>query len=324
MILILQSGCAHASQFLVIGHRGASGYRPEHTLESFKLAIEQGADYIEPDLVATKDGILVVRHENEISGTTDVAAKFPNRKTTKTIDGEVLTGWFTEDFTLAEIKTLRARERLEFRDHSFDFLFQIPTLQEVLDLALKNNVGIYPELKHPSYFRSIGLDLEPRLADELKKSGLDTSNAKVIVQSFELSSLRRMMKLSPIRLVYLIDEADKVPYDNVLAGDPRTYGDLISAQSLLILGEWLYGIGPWKRLILPELSSGVLGPPTSLVSDAKAAGLRVHPYTFRAETQFLNKKYQGDLRNEIREFIKLGVDGVFTDFPDSAVDVKRD
>lgn len=286
--------------FLIIGHRGASGHRPEHTIEAYTLAIEQGAHYIEPDLVATKDGHLIARHENEISQTTDVKEKFPSRLKTKTIDGENITGWFTEDFTLAEIKTLKARERLPSRSNKFDNQFRIPTFDEVAELAKKKGVGIYPEMKHPSYFRSIGLELEKKLAAALKKHKLENKEAKVFVQSFELESLKKFAELSPnIRRILLVHDQKSLP------------------KPLSSLKGVVYGIGPNKRLIIPEVD-GKLGTPTDLVKEAHAAGLKVHPYTFRGDPPFLHPVYKGNPAAEYLEFKKLGVDGVFTDFPDQA------
>ncbi|HEY9862027.1 MAG TPA: glycerophosphodiester phosphodiesterase family protein, partial [Candidatus Obscuribacterales bacterium] len=222
---------------IVIGHRGASGLRPEHTLAAYELAIAQGADYIEPDLVATKDGVLVARHENEISGTTDVAERpeFSDRKTTKTIDGVAYTGWFTEDFTLAELKTLRAKERipgLRPGNTAFNGQFEIPTLQEVIDLAqrksaeLGRTIGIYPETKHPSYFDSIGLSLEEPLVETLNQNGYIGLNAPVFIQSFEVGNLQQLNQLTDVPLVQLFGGATDQPYDFVLQGDTRTYGDL--------------------------------------------------------------------------------------------------
>src|SRR4029453_14403926 len=197
---------------LVIGHRGASGHRPEHTLASYNLAIDFGVDFIEPDLVSTKDGVLIARHENDISGTTDVAQKFPERRATKTIDGKAITGYFTEDFTLAEIKTLRAKERLPFRNQGWKGLFEIPTFQEVIDLAKRRSretgrvIGIYPETKHPTYFRSIGLALEPPLIKVLTEYGYTDASAPVFIQSFEVQNLKDLSKLTKVRLVQLMED----------------------------------------------------------------------------------------------------------------------
>jgi glycerophosphoryl diester phosphodiesterase len=323
-------------QPLVIGHRGASGYRPEHTLASYRLAIEMGADYIEPDLVSTKDHVLVARHENDITGTTDVAAhpEFADRKTTKTIDGVEHTGWFTEDFTLAELRTLRAVERLpDLRpaNTAFNGLYQVPTLQEVIDLAKRAGVGIYPETKHPTYFDSIGLSLEEPLLATLRANGLDSRKAKVFIQSFETTNLKKLHAETKVPLVQLIDEVG-APYDLVVAGDPRTYADLITPAGLAEIATYADGLGPSKNLIVPRDTVGNLLEPTSLVRDAHRVGLVVHPWTFRRENNFLPVDFRqgdpaspfylgapGDLPAELRLFFRLGVDGVFSDNPDTAV-----
>ncbi len=310
---------------LIIGHRGASGYRPEHTLESYSLAIVQGADFIEPDLVATRDGVLIARHENEISGTTDVAEKFPDRKRIKMIDGQQVTGWFTEDLTLAEIKMLRAKERLDFRDQSHNGKFEVPTFEEVIDLALAKSretgraIGIYPETKHPTYLDSIGLSLEEPLVAALRAKGLDRADAPVFIQSFETANLKQLNGMTAVKLVQLMEAADRQPYDFVVAGDERTYGDLVTPQGLREIATYADGIGPYKRLIVPEGENKALKSPTNLVADAHAAGLLVHPYTFRNEAQYLARDYGGDPAAEYRQFFELGVDGLFSDFPDTAV-----
>jgi glycerophosphoryl diester phosphodiesterase len=321
---------------LVIGHRGASGYRPEHTLASYRLAIELGADYIEPDLVSTSDHVLVARHENDITGTTDVAShpEFAARKTTKTIDGVAHTGWFTEDFTLAELRTLRAVERLpDVRpaNTAFNGLYQVPTFQEVVDLAKRAGVGIYPETKHPTYFDSIKLSLEEPLLAALRANGLDSRKAKVFIQSFETSNLKELNGKTRVPLVQLIDEVG-APYDLVAAGDPRTYADLVTPAGLAAIATYADGIGPSKNLIVPRDTAGNLLDPTSLVRDAHRAGLVVHPWTFRRENTFLPLDFRqgnpaspeylrapGDLPAELRLFFRLGVDGVFSDNPDVAV-----
>ncbi len=323
---------------LVIGHRGASGYRPEHTLASYELAARMGADCIEPDVVSTADGVLVARHENEFSGTTDVAdhPEFADRETTKTIDGREITGWFTEDFTLAELKTLRAVERLpDLRQENttFDGLFQVPTLAEVLDLRarlakeLKRDLCVYVETKHPTYFDSIGLSLEEPLAAALKKAHLDRKSAPVFVQSFELTNLQQLDDELRVKvpLVFLISTG--APFDLVSSGDPRTYADLVTAESLRELRADIEGIGPSKNLVIPLTADGTLGEATSLVQDAHAAGLVVHPYTIRAENTFLPTDLRssddpaafGDLRAEIKAYLEAGIDGFFTDQPDIGV-----
>jgi glycerophosphoryl diester phosphodiesterase len=324
---------------LVIGHRGASGYRPEHTLASYKLAIDLGADYIEPDLVSTKDHVLVARHENEIGGTTDVAThpEFADRKTTKIIDGVSVTGWFTEDFTLAELKTLRAKERLPAirpGNTAFDGLYEVPTLQEVIDLANRYGVGIYPETKHPTYFDSIGLSLEEPLVATLRANGWSGSNAPVFIQSFEVSNLKELDRMTDAPLVQLIDSAGK-PYDFVVSGDPRTYADLASAGGLREIATYADGVGPNTNWIVPRDSSGRILTPTSFIENAHKEKLVVHPWTFRRENNFLPTDYQqgnpahpaflqatGDLPRWLELFYKLGVDGLFSDNADVAVAVR--
>lgn len=323
---------------LIIGHRGASGYRPEHTLASYQLAIEMGADFIEPDLVMTKDKILIARHENEISETTDVATKFPDRKATKTIDGKTITGWFTEDFTLKEIKTLRAKERLAFRDHSYDGKFEIPTFKEIVELAIKysdktkRKIGLYPETKHPTYFKSIGLPLEEALVQQLKNAGLNQKDSPVYIQSFELTNLKKLKKLTPVPLVYLIDDPELIPADFQAAKDGRTYMQMLSDDGLNEIKKTAAGIGPFKRYIIPtkaitNASGEKIGeeklPPTDLVKKAHEAGLLVHPYTFRSEEKYLLKEYSKNPEAEYLEFFALGVDGIFTDFTDNAVQARK-
>ena len=330
----------HAKLPIVIGHRGASGYRPEHTLASYELAIEMGADYIEPDLVSTKDHVLVARHENDITATTNVAdhAEFADRKATKVIDGIAVTGWFTEDFTLAELKTLRAKERLpDIRpaNTAFDGLYQIPTFQEVIDLAKRARVGIYPETKHPTYFRSIGLPLEEPLVQALNTNGYRGHNAPVFIQSFEVGNLQRLNRMTNVQLVQLIDATGK-PYDFVVAGDPRTYADLVTPAGLAEIATYADGIGPNKNLIVPRDANNRLTSPTTLVQDAHQAGLVLHPWTFRRENNFLPEDFRqgnpaspvylqatGDFPAELRLFYKLGVDGLFSDNSDVAVAVRH-
>jgi glycerophosphoryl diester phosphodiesterase len=346
---------------IVIGHRGASGLRPEHTLASYELAIAQGADFIEPDLVSTKDGVLIARHENEISGTTDVASRpeFADRKTTKTIDGIEYTGWFAEDFTLAEIKTLRAIERLPFRSPFFNGQFEIPTFQEVIDLAKRKSIetgrtiGVYPETKHPTYHDSIGLSLEEPLVEILRQNGLDKADSPVFIQSFEVANLKELNQKIDVPLVQLLDAADialdgtlieNQPYDFVVSGDQRTYGDLRSPAGLKEVATYADGIGPWKRMIISVKGTDADGDgkaddvngdgavndadksltaPTMLVQDAHDAGLLVHPYTFRNEGLYLARDYNGDPELEYRQLIQLGVDGYFTDFPATGAKVRN-
>jgi len=321
---------------LVIGHRGASGYRPEHTLASYRLAIGMGADFIEPDLVSTRDHVLVARHENEISGTTDVAdhPELADRKATKTIDGVALTGWFTEDFTLAELRTLRAKERIPMLrpdNTAFDGLFQVPTFQEVIDLAKGAGVGIYPETKHPTYFDSIGLSLEEPLLAALGANGYQGAKAKVFIQSFEVGNLKELRRSSRLPLVQLLSDVG-APYDLVAAGDPRTYADLSTPEGLAEIATYADGIGPSKNQIVPRDPAGSLLEPTSLVADAHQAGLLVHSYTFRNENNFLPADFRqgdpdspvylratGNAPAEYDLFFGLGVDGLFADNPDTAV-----
>jgi glycerophosphoryl diester phosphodiesterase len=325
------------SRPIVIGHRGASGYRPEHTLAAYQLAIDQGADFIEPDLVVTQDGVLVARHENEISGTTNVANKpeFASRKTTKLVDGVSVEGWFTEDFTLAELKTLRAKERLgdqqPFRTRAFDGQFEIPTFQEVIDLAQRNGgVGIYPETKHPTYFKEIGLPFEQRLVDILSYNGYRNADSKVFVQSFEVWNLQQLNGMTNVKLVQLLDVSDK-PYDFVKSGDPRTYADLATPVGLDFINDYADGVGVNKELIIPRDATGKLLSPTTLVADAHANGLIVHGWTFRAETFFLSLDFRiganpsavGDVEGEIRRFLAQGMDGLFTDHPDRGVGARN-
>ncbi len=302
---------------LVIAHRGASGYRPEHTLAAYELAIDMGADFIEPDLVITRDGVLIARHENDISGTTDVIDRpeFRSWRRTKWIDGREVTGWFTEDFTLAVIKTLRARERLELRDQRFNGMFEIPTFQEILDLARWRNVGVYPETKLPSYFRSIGLPLEEPMVEALHAAGFQGPDAAVFLQSFETGNLKLLKTMTDLPRIQLLNEGGQ-PWDLALAGDHRTYHELATPEGLAEIAVYADGIGPNKRLIVPTGPDGRLLPPTSLVEDAHRAGLLVHPWTFRSDPVFLAPDYEGDAAREVEQFLELGVDGLFCDFPD--------
>lgn len=316
---------------IVIGHRGACGYRPEHTLAAYELAIQMKVDYIEPDVVSTKDGVLIARHENDITETTNVSKlqKFASRRTTKKIDGKEVTGWFTEDFTLAEIKTLRAKERLPFRNHFYDEQFKIPTLQEVIDLVRKKSIetkrtiGIYPETKHPTYFKSINLALEKPLVDILHQNGYTSSKDPVFIQSFEVENLRQLDKMTDLQLIQLLNEGTLQPYDFVVKGDSRTYADLTSPQELANIAEYADGLGIYKRLILPAGEDNRLKHPTSLINDAHAVNLKVHTWTFREEEQYLAPNYQGNSQAEYQQFFELGIDGVFSDFPDVAINVRN-
>jgi len=321
---------------LAIAHRGASGERPEHTLMGYKLAIAEGADFIEPDLVPTKDGHLVVRHENEIGGTTDIAKhpEFASRKTTKVIDGQKIEGWFTEDFTLAELKTVRARERLpQLRPSSarYDGLETIPTYQEMLDLAksesrrLGRPIGTYPEMKHPTYFASIGLPLEHRLLDMLKKNDLNSKTAPVFVQCFEVGALKTFKTLSKAPLIQLVS----------VAGGPAdlpgvTYKEMVTADGVKRIASYADGVGPELPLVIPVVDGG-LGPATALVSDCHANGMAVHPWTVRAENYFLPPKLRrgtslsdhGDVDALYEALWRSGIDGLFSDFTALSVAVRN-
>ncbi|MFD3804163.1 glycerophosphodiester phosphodiesterase [Streptomyces sp. NPDC058611] len=322
----------------VIGHRGASGYRPEHTIGSYQLALDLGADVIEQDLVPTRDGHLVCRHENEIGGTTDVAdhPAFASRRTTKSVDGVSVTGWFTEDFTLAELKTLRAKERIPAvrqRNTLYDGRWAVPTFDEVLRWADREGrrrgkrVWLHAETKHPSYFRSIGLGLEEPLAKLLRRHGRDGRNAALFLQSFEPSSIQRLSRLVSAPRVVLLSAANTRPWDFELAKDPRTVADLVTPAGLKWIAGFAQGIGPTMDLILPRDASGRLGAPTTLVRDAHARGLLLHPYTARNENSFLPAEYRkgtdpaayGDAFGAFRTYFEQGIDGIFTDNPDTGL-----
>ena len=306
---------------IVIGHRGAPGYRPEHTLASYRLAIAMGADYVEPDLVSTSDGVLVARHENEISATTDVAdhPELADRRTTRTVDGRLLTGWFTEDLTLAELKTLRARERLpQVRPGNtrHDGRLEVPTFDEILALVteesrrLGRQIGVYPETKHPTYFDSIGLPLDTPLLQALRRHGLDRPGAKVFIQSFESGNLRWLHELTPLPLVQLVDAG----------GTP----------DLAQVARYATAVGVHKDLVLPPDPAGNTGAPTDLVDTAHRHGLLVHVWTLRDENRFMARNFRigtdpdagGDAWAETRAFLDAGVDGFFTDQADTGVDAR--
>lgn len=352
---------------LVLAHRGASGYLPEHTLAAYKKAIEMGADFVEPDLVVTKDGHLVARHEPNITNTTNVAARseFANRKTTVIMDGVAETGWFAADFTLAELKTLRVNQTMAERDQSFNGKFEVPTFREILELVKTENakagrngrvVGVYPETKHPTYHDNIGLSIEPRLLEMLDEYGLNKKDSAVVIQSFEVGNLKLLRQRTPVRLVQLIgggrvDPTGKVvltppfdkPYDMRVKKDARTVVDMLTPAGLKDIKTYSDGIGPSKHFIVS--SAQVMGadgkprdlnadgkfderdrlalPPTSLINDAHAAGLFVHPYTFRNDARFLLADYKGDPKAEYVKFYKLGVDGLFSDFTDTAVEALK-
>ncbi len=328
----------------LIAHRGASALRPEHTLEAYREAIRAGADFIEPDLVITRDGVLVARHENAIAilaadgslkeATTNVADRpeFAARKTTKTIDGQAITGWFVEDFTLAELKTLRARERIPAirpANVQFNDRFEVPTLQEVIVLAraesarTSRTIGIYPETKHPSYFQSIGLPLEPVLLKLLADNGWNHAQAPVFVQSFEVENLRWIRARSSLRLVQLLAPKGK-PYDSVARGTGPGYADMVTPAGLAEIARYANGIGPSKSMVIPVVQ-GANAAPTALVADAHRAGLLVHPWTLRPENAFLplslksppaqDGTRRGNARADMDDFLRTGIDGIFTDDP---------
>ncbi|MDY0908030.1 esterase-like activity of phytase family protein [Microbacterium sp. CFBP9034] len=336
-IIDLQRARITPSAITVVGHRGASGFRPEHTLAAYETAIVQCADYIEPDVVSTKDGVLVARHENEIGGTTDVSARpeFADRRTTKTIDGARITGWFTEDFTLAELRILRAKERLPQTrpaNTAFDGLYLVPTLDEVIDLARHSvscdgrPVGVYPETKHPTYFDSIGLSLEEPLVAALQANGVDRADAPVILQSFEVANLKELNTMTNVTIAQLVSGAGR-PFDFTAAGDPRTYAHLVTPAGLAEVATYADGVGLEKSVMIPRTAAGNLGTPTAVIADAHAAGLTVHGWTFRLENQFLPAEFRsstdpnapGDLPGEIRVFLNAGMDGLFSDQPGVAV-----
>ena len=364
VVWALGGGGARDQSPLVIGHRGAAGYLPDHTLQGYELAIKLGADYIEPDLVATKDGHLIARHEPNITTTTDVQShpEFASRETTKVVDGVAETGWFASDFTLAEIKTLRAIQPLAERPQQFNGRFKIPTLTEVIDLAkrwskkLDRQIGVYPETKHPTYHARLGLPLEQRLVKVLRREGWNDRKAPVFIQSFEQSNLKLLNKLTPVRLVQLVDANDVAPdgtityappfdrpYDWTVSGNPvlqsRTFGFFTTDAGLEEISRYADGIGPWKPYIVSSRAIALnpdgtvadangdglvderdrtLLPPTDLVDRAHDHGLLIHTWTFRNEQRRLASDFGGNPVNEYLLFYRLGVDGVFSDFPDTA------
>jgi len=335
-----------ADRPFVIAHRGASGYVPEHTLAGYFIAIQQGADYVEPDLVITRDGALVVRHENEIGGTTDVAARpeFAARKTTKIVDGQSLTGWFTEDFTLAELRTLRARERLpqlRVANTRYDGVFAIPTFEDVLELVAAADaqralaareagkpapprIGIYPETKHPSYFAALGLHFDDRLLEALGRHGYSRRSDPICIQSFEVANLKALRRRTDLPLVQLVAPSGQ-PFDFTLAGDPRTYLDLMSDAGLAEIATYADAIGPHKWMVVEFGPAGARD--TGLARRARNFKLGVHVWTLRAENEFLpvalrsagDPAARGDLRQEIDALLDAGITGFFSDHPDLAV-----
>ncbi len=345
---------------LVIGHRGAAGHLPEHTLESYALAIELGADYIEPDLVATKDGVLIARHEPNIIATTNVGSlpQFASRKRKAVVDGIEEEGFFASDFTWAEIQQIRAVQATGERDQSFNGRFAIPTLEQVIQLAKRKGaeegrvIGIYPETKHPTYHRNLGLALEDRLLAVLQRHGWNHRGASVFIQSFEQSNLKYLRTKTSVRLVQLVDADDVAPdgrityappfdrpYDWAVAGRSGTFGDLLTPAGLAEVRTYADGIGPWKPYLISAACITIVNgacqdangdglvndadrkllPPTAVVANAHAQGLLVHPYTFRNEQRRLASDYKGVPAAEYLAFYEHGVDGLFTDFADTAV-----
>jgi len=349
---------------LVIGHRGAHGYLPAHTLEGYALAIELGADFIEPDLVSTKDGHLIASHEPNLIATTDVASRpeFASRRRTAVVDGAAEVGFFASDFTLAEIKRLRRVQDFADRPQQFNGKFEIPTLAEVIALAKRKSgekgrtIGIYPETKHPTYHKALGLPLEKRLVAALAEAGWNRRDAPVFIQSFEQSNLKELRRMTPVRLVQLVDANDVSadgsldftapfdrPYDWTVSGDPRllarTFGFFATDAGLREIKTYADGIGPWKRYIVSSVPAGLPGPGEAsrkllpagdLVKRAHKAGLLIHTWTFRNEQSRLVSDYAGNPVSEYLQFYRLGIDGVFSDFADTAVaarvlfDLERD
>ncbi len=342
---------------LVVAHRGASGYVPEQTVEAYARAMEQGADAIEPDLVSTKDGVLIARHDPNLAYSTDVAqhAQFASRKKTMNVDGDVQEGWFASDFTLAEIKTLGGTATDAERPQQFNGKYRIATLAEIIDMVKKSGreIALYPETKNPTFHRQLGLPLEDRLLSQLTTAGWSSKSAPVFVQSFEPGSLKYMRsKGSQLRLIQLID-ADDVdlktgaltyaapyhrPYDWQLAGDTRLFGAMVTPAGLAEIKSYADGIGPWKRYIVSAKATygadgkvmdinndgkvnetdTITTAPSTLIADAHKAGLFVHAYTFRNEQRRLASNYKGDPKLEYKQFYELGIDGVFSDFADTA------
>ena len=350
---------------LVIGHRGASGYLPEHTLEAYQRAIRLGADFVEPDLVITKDGHLIARHEPLLDGTTDVATRpeYASRKTTKLLDGIKTTGFYASDFTLYEIKRLRAIQPRSDRPQEFNARYEIPTFEEIIELARREGflrgrvVGIYPETKHPTFHFVLGLPLEDKLVQTLDRYQLNRPDSPVIIQSFEVANLQYLRGKTSVRLVQLIDADDVAnsgaltfaapydkPYNFAVSGDPRGFPDMVTPRGLADIARYADGIGPWKRYIISVFSNDanldgkaddvngdgkvdesdrVVLPASNLVNQAHAAGLFVHAYTFRNEKSTLALTYAGKPENEYVQYFLLGVDGVFSDFSDTAVEGRR-
>jgi glycerophosphoryl diester phosphodiesterase len=317
---------------LVIAHRGASGYRPEHTLASYMLAIEFGADYVEPDLVATRDGYLIARHEPLLDDTTDVKSRpeFASRRSTKTLDDKPITGFFASDFTLAEIRQLRAVQPNPARSKEFDGKFTVPTFEEILDLVEQESakrgrrIGIYPETKHPAFHLRLQLPLEDRLLGALNRRGLNKAGTPIFIQSFESANLQYLRHKTELPLVQLMDEGSLIYHDSgtrVVRVAIPDYGDQRGGErpnSLADVAKYANAIGPWKRQILRDIGQPKLLT-TSVIEQAHQAGLRVHTYTFRNEPATLAPEYNNDPLQEYRRFYELGIDGVFSDFSDTAL-----
>tara|TARA_B100000609_G_scaffold199180_1_gene201084 strand:+ start:12392 stop:13381 length:990 start_codon:yes stop_codon:yes gene_type:complete len=312
----------------VIGHRGLSGWYPEHTLGAYRAAMRRGADFIEPDLVMTKDGVLIARHENDITHTTNVAKKFPKRKRTKLIDGVKVTGYFTEDFTFREIRRLYAVQRLPFRNQRLNKRYRVPSLREILKLVQKMSkltgrpIGVYPETKHPTYFASIKLPMERKLIMELERADFLHKPGRLFVQSFEVGNLKKLHKMvHDLPLIQLLYTPKYQPYDLRLKKSRVTYGDMATPKGLKQIATYAKGIGVPKSMIVP-IKGGKRLPPTTLLSNAHRAGLLVHAYTFRNEKRFLGKAWKTPVE-EYQYFYRLGIDGVFSDFPDLAYIVRE-
>ena len=354
---------------LVIGHRGAAGYLPDHTLQGYQLAIDLGADYIEPDLVSTKDGVLIARHEPNLIDTTDVKnhPEFASRERDAEIDGATTHGFFASDFTLREIKTLRALQPFAERPHTFDGKFKIPTFDEILNLVARNErrlhktIGVYPETKHPTYHERLGLPLERKLVNALKRHHLNHKGAAVFIQSFEQFNLKKLNTMTPVPLVQLVDANDvnpdgsldytapfDRPYDWTASGDPkllaRTFGIFATDEGLAEIRKYADVISPWKRYIVSSAAvdlngDGTVGdengdgnvdeadrqalPPTDLIRRAHKHGLLIHTWTFRNESKRLLADYADRPVDEYLQFYELGIDGVFSDFPDTAVTARE-
>ncbi|XP_035430061.2 uncharacterized protein LOC118262640 [Spodoptera frugiperda] len=328
---------------LLIAHRGASGYVPEHTLGAYALAASMGSDYLEPDVVMTKDGHIIARHDNELGLTTNVAEhpEFASRYRTQMVDGRQVSGWFTEDFTLAEIKTLRAIERIpEIRPGNtrMDGAFDVPTMQEIIDLtkglevSLNRRIGIYPEIKHGTHFQRLGLAMERPLVDLLHKNGYTRPESLIYIQSFEVSNLKELKNMTDLRLIQLFAGNSALPpFDQYVQGTGLTYAQMATPEGLREIATYAYAVGPDKGYIIPRNADQTLGTPTSFVQDAHAAGLKVHPYTFRSENVYLPAEYRsadpspaalGDAAGEYRAFLAAGIDGLFTDHPDDFANVR--